>query len=169
MLGKYVAGASPTAVVGGFGIGDTNSTTVALLTGTNGTISPIASTAAGNMPRSRGLAPASATTLTHSFLVSGAMADGLPTFRQRTTGPDTTNRPHREPLQLTLRRNQIQQQPLLLRELQELLSQFQAPSLLQQLHLFMELLTVLDLQLQSLYLDLESLSPELAGAQLLQQ
>jgi len=90
MLGKYVSGASPTAVVGGFGIGDTNSTTTALLTGTNGTISPIASTAAGNMPRSRGLAPASATTLTHSFLVSGAMADGLPTFRQRTTGPDAT-------------------------------------------------------------------------------
>jgi len=61
-----------------------------LLTGTNGTIYPVASTAAGNMPRSQGLAPTSATTGTHSFLVSGAMADGLPTFRQRTTGPDTS-------------------------------------------------------------------------------
>ncbi len=90
VLGKYVAGSSPTAVVGGYGIGDTSSVTTALLTGTNGTLYPIASTAAGNMPSSRGLAPSSATTLSHSFLVSGAMADGLPTFRQRTTGPDLT-------------------------------------------------------------------------------
>jgi len=169
MLGKYVAGASPTAVVGGFGIGDTNSSTAALLTGTNGTIHPVASTAAGNMPSSRGLAPTASTSLSHSFLVSGAMADGLPTFRQRTTGPDTTESATSEPLQLTLRRNQIQQQLLQLRELQELLSQSQARSLSQQPQLFMELPTVSELQQQSLYLDLELLSQELDGAQLPQQ
>jgi hypothetical protein len=90
VLGKYVAGTAPTAVVGGYGLGDTASTTTVNLTGTNGTIYPIASTAAGNMPSSRGLAPTAGSLLSHSFLVSGAMADGLPTFRQRTTGPDTT-------------------------------------------------------------------------------
>ena len=89
-LGKYVAGTSPSAVVGGYGLGDTASTTVVNLTGTNGTIYPIASTAAGNMPSSRGLAPSAGSTLQSSFLVSGAMADGAPTFRQRTNGPDTT-------------------------------------------------------------------------------
>jgi hypothetical protein len=90
VLGKYVAGTAPTAVVGGYGLGDTASTTTVNLTGTNGTIYPIASTAAGNMPSSRGLAPTAGSLLSHSFLVSGAMADGLPTFRQRTNGPDTT-------------------------------------------------------------------------------
>jgi len=90
VLGKYVAGSAPTAVVGGYGLGDTASTTTVNLTGTNGTLYPIASTAAGNMPSSRGLAPTASSLLSHSFLVSGAMADGLPTFRQRTTGPDAT-------------------------------------------------------------------------------
>ena len=90
-LGKYNAGLTPTAVGIGYGIGDSASTTTALLTGTNGTLYPIASTAAAAMPSSRGLAPTSASTLSHSFLVSGAMADGAPTFSQRyISSPDLT-------------------------------------------------------------------------------
>jgi len=78
--GKYVAGTAPTAVVGGFGLGDDTSTTKVDLTVSPGFTAGIASTAAGNMPVSRN-APNVSGSLTHQILLTGRHADGLPTMR----------------------------------------------------------------------------------------
>jgi hypothetical protein len=84
VVGKYVAGLTPTAVVGGFGLGETgSSTTVSLANAGNANNTPYAiqSTGAAGMPRSTGLAPAAASTLSHTLFVAGHHFDGLPTYR----------------------------------------------------------------------------------------
>jgi len=83
-VGKYIAGATPVAVVGGFGLGETGSTTAVNLANAGnsaGVPYAIQSSVNANMPRSTGLAATASSVLTHTTHVAAHHFDGLPTYR----------------------------------------------------------------------------------------